>query len=131
MDAVILANTLYAHVLDPSRDIEAGLRSYEAERRDNAKGAVNNTCVFWRLLSRQGRIGVLVRYLVLNHVPQFLLNWLGDRVNYYRPQAVFLPRALRVGPHPTTTRRSMLFYLTGNRWRSMYLNDQESRGQTE
>ncbi|KAG0232490.1 hypothetical protein BGX31_005142 [Mortierella sp. GBA43] len=91
LDAVILANTLYAHSQDPSRDIRAGLRSYEAERRVNAKVAYNGTFRFWRLISWQGRIGTLVRYLVLNCVPQFLQHWLGDRLNRSRPQAKFLP----------------------------------------
>jgi 2-polyprenyl-6-methoxyphenol hydroxylase-like FAD-dependent oxidoreductase len=93
LDAVILANTLYAHAQEPSRDIVARLRSYESKRRVNAKGAVRITCRFWRLLSRQGRIGTLVRYLALNFVPRILLQWLWGRVNHHRRlQAEFLPR---------------------------------------
>ncbi|KAG9325461.1 hypothetical protein KVV02_004774 [Mortierella alpina] len=92
-DAASLANILYAHSLDPSHhDLEAGLRSYEAARRAEAKHAVESSHQFGQLLNRSGWIGKVLRYLVLNCIPQFLLHSLGDRLNHHRPQASFLPQ---------------------------------------
>ncbi|CAO3574425.1 unnamed protein product [Mortierella alpina] len=94
-DAAGLANVLYAHSQDPSHhDLEAGLRSYEAARGAEAKHAVESSHQFGQLLSRPGWIGKVLRYLVLNCIPQFLLHSLGDRVNRDRPQASFLPKVL-------------------------------------
>ncbi|KAF9953402.1 hypothetical protein BGZ70_000257 [Mortierella alpina] len=94
-DAAGLANVLYTHSQDPSHhDLEAGLRSYEAARRAEARHAVESSHEFGRLLSRPGWIGKVLRYLVLNCIPQFLLHSLGDRLNRDRPQASFLPKVL-------------------------------------
>ncbi|KAG0199750.1 hypothetical protein BGX28_007012 [Mortierella sp. GBA30] len=94
-DAAMLANVLYAHSLDPShQDVEVRLRSYEAARRAEAKDAVESSRQFGHLLSRPGWIGKVVRYLVLNCIPQILLHSLGDRLNRNRPQASFLPKVI-------------------------------------
>ncbi|KAG0253330.1 hypothetical protein BG011_006415 [Mortierella polycephala] len=93
-DAVVLANVLYAHSLDPSQDIAKGLRSYEAARRAEAKFAVESSHWFGGFLSRQNWIGKWMRYVVLNYLPRFLLYKLSDRLNSDRAQANFLPRAI-------------------------------------
>ncbi|KAF9180543.1 hypothetical protein BGZ51_006112 [Haplosporangium sp. Z 767] len=93
-DAVVLANVLYAHSLDPSQDITKGLRFYEATRRAEAKFAVESSHWFGDLLGRQNWIGKWMRYVVLNYLPRFLLYMLSDRLNRNRAQASFLPRTI-------------------------------------
>ncbi|KAI8599225.1 hypothetical protein EDD21DRAFT_165257 [Dissophora ornata] len=93
-DAAWIANALYAHSLDPDQDVTARLLTYETERHSGAKEAVEASHRFGKLLNRQGWIGKMVRYFVLNYVPQFILHWVGDRLNRERPQVDFLPRVI-------------------------------------
>ncbi|GJJ68495.1 hypothetical protein EMPS_00841 [Entomortierella parvispora] len=93
-DAAALANIFYAQKLDPSRNIVAELAAYGARRQADVKDAVKYSHYWSELFFWQGWFGRLVRRIVLNHCPQFLLNVLGDRLSRDRPQVVFLPKIL-------------------------------------
>ncbi|KAF8928981.1 hypothetical protein EDD21DRAFT_424143 [Dissophora ornata] len=97
-DAVVLGNYLSSLTTNSTKDIEKALLAYRDERYQHAKDSVAMSSALTKIL-KKNLLGMLLRK-ALNHLPRWLHNLLGARINGYRPQISFLPPVDDKGTRP-------------------------------
>ncbi|KAF8984263.1 hypothetical protein BGZ46_008436 [Entomortierella lignicola] len=93
LDAVILANALYEIANDTTySNIQSAFKDYYTERYPLAKVDLDSSQKMAKLLAGQTWFDNLLRKIVFNLFPSFMMRVSLIRTSAYRPQASFLPK---------------------------------------
>ncbi|KAF9103327.1 hypothetical protein BGX27_010625 [Mortierella sp. AM989] len=90
-DAIVLANCIYKMPDCSSKSIEAVFKEYYRQRYPHAEHAYEQSVGMSKVLNGQNWHERLLRYVVLNYVPSWLLEKQHDVAMKYRPQIAWLP----------------------------------------
>ncbi|KAG0241699.1 hypothetical protein BGW41_005574 [Actinomortierella wolfii] len=105
-DSVALANNLYDLPDRPTmEDLRIAFSSYYEERYPNALIAYQTSQSQSMLISGQTLPHRLLRWAVINLIPQYFQERAIDKVNRYRPQANFIPMIPDRGIFPVLPRK--------------------------
>ncbi|KAG0219280.1 hypothetical protein BGX33_003827 [Mortierella sp. NVP41] len=101
LDALILANCIYdlKDLSPPS--LTAAFKDYQSQRYKNAKRCIAASKINAKISSGQTVPERLLRYLVFNFVPKWVIVKTLTKHVVYRPQATFLPPIADMGTVPS------------------------------
>ncbi|KAF9173438.1 hypothetical protein BGX20_003213 [Mortierella sp. AD010] len=90
-DAVVLANSIYNMVDVSEESITNGFKDYYSQRYERAREQIKRSSNMSSLLSGQTLKDKVIRHIVLNYVPEWILQWRLEKTFEYRPQIAWMP----------------------------------------
>ncbi|KAF9084736.1 hypothetical protein BGX27_003719 [Mortierella sp. AM989] len=90
-DAVVLANCIYSMPDDSPESIENAFKEYYRQEYPHAEVAYKGSVMMSKLLNGQNWYERILRHVVLNYTPAWIIRKIGTEANMYRPQIAWLP----------------------------------------
>ncbi|KAG9069680.1 hypothetical protein KI688_009002 [Linnemannia hyalina] len=110
LDAIVLANLIYEMPISNHKNITKAFDEFYEERFPSPRRELNPTQQATHVMFGRTWLDVAGRYLLLKLVPKYFKEKSRDYINYYRPQAAFLPRVDTKGDNPSTPQRTSKKY---------------------
>ncbi|KAF9101991.1 hypothetical protein BGX27_011233 [Mortierella sp. AM989] len=92
MDAIVLANCLYAMPDSSIKSIKSVFEEYYRQRYHRAETAFEDSISLSKVLAGQNFMERFVRHAVLNYIPSWILDAQLRKLTQYRPQIAWLPQ---------------------------------------
>ncbi|KAF9541476.1 hypothetical protein EC957_003036 [Mortierella hygrophila] len=110
LDAIVLANLIYEMPASNHKNITKAFDEFYDERFPSPRRELTPTQQATHVMFGRTWLDVAGRYLLLKLVPKYFKEKSRDYINYYRPQAAFLPRVETRGDNPPTPQRTSKKY---------------------
>ncbi|KAF9109647.1 hypothetical protein BGX27_007379 [Mortierella sp. AM989] len=99
-DAIVLANCIHSMPDSSSNSIEAVFKEYYRQRYHRAESAYDKSVGFSKILNGQEWHERLIRHVVLNYIPDWMMKSNVHEDMSYRPQVAWLPLIENHGDGP-------------------------------
>ncbi|KAG0000624.1 hypothetical protein BGZ79_005723 [Entomortierella chlamydospora] len=101
-DAVILANGLYNMNDTSDKSITTAFEYYSSQRYHRTEAGFNESVAMAKIMNGQKWSERLIRNVVLNYIPSFIMDAQLRKILAYRPQVAWLPLVENRGEGPVT-----------------------------